>query len=41
MTTTMVKVEDFVLARMGGFLGWIWDMGIWIHFDFVVHNLVD
>ena len=33
MTTAVVKVEDFVLTKMGGFLGWIWDMGIGIYFD--------
>jgi hypothetical protein len=38
MTTALVKVEDLVLTRMGGFLGWIWDMGIWIYFDLSLIN---
>lgn len=38
MTTTMVKVEDFVLARMGGFLGWICDMWVMDILPLVVDN---
>jgi len=36
MTMAPVKVEDFVLKRMGGSLGWLLGMGIGLYFDLLL-----